>query len=106
MRHPVEIENIEEMRQREGIDDVELRDEIRSLQVGDCVKLTFQAGTKSMASETLAVRITAISGDQFRGKLAKEPAGLGLSTLRLGSAVRFTTAHIHSIAKKQPAREP
>ena len=45
MRNPVEIENIEEMRRREGIDDVELRSEIRDLQVGDSVRLTLMTGT-------------------------------------------------------------
>lgn len=105
MRHPVEIENIEELRQREGIDDVELRAEIRTLRVGDCVKLTFHSGTKSFAGETLLVRITAINGRKFRGKLAKEPAVLGLSTLRVGSLVSFTAAHIHSIPRMQPKDE-
>ena len=45
MRNPVQIENIEEMRRREGIDDVELRSEIRDLQVGDSVRLTLMTGT-------------------------------------------------------------
>src|SRR5207248_1333804 len=38
MRTTIEIENIEEMRRQEGIDDVELRGEIRGLKVGDFVK--------------------------------------------------------------------
>ena len=37
MQKTVEIENIEEMRRREGIEDVELREEIRGLRVGDFV---------------------------------------------------------------------
>jgi hypothetical protein len=44
MRHTVAIEDIEEMRRQEGIDDVELRKAIRGLHVGDSVKLTFLAG--------------------------------------------------------------
>ena len=44
MRNLVEIENIEEMRLREGIDDVELRENIRSLKIGDVVRLTVLTG--------------------------------------------------------------
>jgi hypothetical protein len=105
MRHPVEIENIEEMRRREGIEDVELREEIRRLHIGDFVKLTFLTGTKSFAGETLWVRITSIRGDAFRGKVANRPGSTGLSKLRVGSPVAFTTAHIHSLPKGQPTHE-
>ena len=42
MRHTIVIENIEEMRRREGIDDVELREAIRGLRVGDFVRLRLQ----------------------------------------------------------------
>jgi hypothetical protein len=100
MRHPVEIENIEEMRRREGIEDVELREEIRGLRVGDLVKLTFLTGAHS--SETLLVRITSIRGAAFRGKLANGPTSAGLSSLRVGSPVAFTAAHIHSLPRKRP----
>src|SRR4051794_12299675 len=78
VRNPVEIENIEEMRRREGIEDVELREEIRGLRVGDIVKLTFLTGSHSF--ETLLVRITSIRGAAFRGKLANGPTSAGLST--------------------------
>jgi hypothetical protein len=105
MRNPVEIENIEEMRRREGIDDVELREEIRGLQVGDSVKLTFRPGLQAVAGETLLVRITRIRGDAFRGKLAGRPASAGLAQFRVGSPVAFTAAHIHSVPKVQPAHE-
>src|SRR5262249_7823573 len=104
-RHPVELEDIESLRRREDIDDVELRAEIRNLQVGDCVKLTFQIGAKSLAGETLSVRITSIQGSTFRGKLAEAPSFSGLSRLRAGSRVEFTTSHIHSIRKQQPKQE-
>jgi hypothetical protein len=105
MRNPVEIEDIEEMRRREGIDDVELRIEIRGLHVGDFVKLTLLTGTKSPGGETVLVRITNIRGSAFRGTLSSPPVSPGLSTLRVGSPVAFTTTHIHSLAKGQPARE-
>jgi hypothetical protein len=105
MRKLVEIENIEEMRRQAGIDDVELREEIRGLEIGDLVKLTLLTGTNSSARETLLVRITSIRGSMFRGKLANKPATTGLSKLRVGSHVAFTPAHIHSVAKGQPAYE-
>jgi hypothetical protein len=101
MASGVQIENIEAMRRREGIDDVELREEIRGLAVGDLVMLTFLTGMRSPAAETLLVRITRISDGVFHGKLAGRPASLGLSELRVGSAVHFMTAHIHSIPKTQ-----
>jgi hypothetical protein len=56
MRKVVEIEDIEQRRRRAGIDDVELRSEIRGLRVGDVVRVTFLTGTTSF--ETLSVRIT------------------------------------------------
>jgi hypothetical protein len=105
MRNPVAIEDIEAMRRREGIEDVELREEIRGLQVGDTVKLTFRPSLQAVAGETLSVRITSIRGGAFRGKLATRPISAGLAHLHVGSPVAFTTAHIHSLAKGQPARE-
>jgi hypothetical protein len=99
MLNNVEIENIEEMRRQEGIDDVELRVEIRGLKVGDFVKLTLLIGTTSF--ETLLVRITRIRGSAFRGKLVNRPTASGLSKLDAGAPIAFTTAHIHSLLKKQ-----
>jgi hypothetical protein len=99
MRNSVEIEDIEEKRRREGIEDVELREEIRGLRVGDLVKLTFLAAPSTF--ETLFVRITSIHGSAFRGKLANGPISGRLSRLRVGSAVAFTAAHIHSLPRKQ-----
>jgi hypothetical protein len=101
MPDAVEIENIDEMRRRVGVDDVELRDEIRGLRAGDLVKITLLSGTKPPASETLPVRITSVSGSSFRGELAKRPAAAGLSGVRAGSPVAFTAAHIHSIVKRR-----
>jgi hypothetical protein len=105
MRNPVEIENIEEMRRREGIEDVELREEIRGLAIGDFVKLTLVTSTKSFPGETWLVRITRIRGSAFRGKLANGPASAGLSQLQVGARIAFTTGHIHSIPKAQPTHE-
>jgi hypothetical protein len=109
MRNSIEIENIEEMRHREGIDDVELRAEIRGLGIGDFVKLTLLNGAEPCAGETLTVRITSVKGYTFRGKLVDAPTFVGLSMLRAGSPVRFTKAQIHSIPKpesKHPASRP
>ena len=98
MRNTVEIENIEEMRRVEGIDDVELRMEIRGLKAGDFVYLTFVTSTKSF--ETLQVRITSIRGSAFRGKLVDKPTSSGLKALAPGVPIVFTTAHIHSLLKR------
>jgi hypothetical protein len=104
MRNAVEIENIEEMRRREGIEDVELREEIRQLEIGDFVKLTLLSGVN--ASETVLVRITSINGAAFRGKLASGLVSRGLSNLPVGAPVAFTTAHIHSLPKGRPPADP
>ncbi len=104
MRHVVEIENIEEMRRREGIDDVQLREAIRGLRIGDFVKLTFLTGATPGAGETLPVRITCIREQGFRGKLVDGPASTRLAQLRAGSKVTFTRDHIHSITKQRPGR--
>jgi hypothetical protein len=103
MRDVIEIEDIEEMRRLAGIDDVELRRDIRSLRIGDIVKLTFSAGPG--ACESLFVRITSIRGSAFRGKLANNPVCRSLSKLHIGSAVAFTANHIHSLKKQQPPPE-
>jgi len=105
MRNLIEIENIDEMRRREGIDDVELREDIRALHVGDFVRLTFLAVAKPFARETLSIRITSIRGDAFRGKLADSPASSVLSGLRIGASVTFTRDHIHSIPKERSSHE-
>jgi hypothetical protein len=101
MRKVVEIEDIEQRRLRAGIDDAELRSEIRGLRVGDVVRVTFLTGTTSF--ETLSVRITGISGSAFRGRLADRPVAPALSQLRAGSPVAFTAAHIHSLGKRRAA---
>ena len=70
MREPVVIEDIEEMRRREGIDDVELRQAIRGLRAGDCVRLTALTGDRVPVGKPLLVRITSIRGTAFRGRIA------------------------------------
>jgi hypothetical protein len=105
MRNPVEIENIEAMRRREGIHDVELQEEIRGLCVGACIKLSLLTGTTPCARETVLVRITHIRGSTFRGELATKPASAGLAKLRVGSPLAFTAAHIHSLPREQPTHE-
>ncbi len=106
MDKPVEIENIEQMRFQEGIDDIELRTEVRGLKAGDFVRLTFFAVAKPLARETLLVRITSIRGNAFRGKLAARPTCAGLSDLRVGAPIVFTPAHIHSVTKGQATPKP
>lgn len=99
MPSSVEIEDIEEKRRQEGIDDEELRVEIRGLKVGDLVRLTFLM--RAGAFETLPVRITSIRGSAFRGKLGGKPPTGVLRKLAAGAVIAFTTAHIHSLLRKQ-----
>jgi len=81
---------------------VELREDIQGLQAGDCVKLTFLSGARSFGGETLPVRITSITGADFRGKLVHSPTCKELSFLRTGVLIPFKTDHIHSIARPRP----
>jgi len=104
MRSHVEIENIEELRRQEGIDDVELRKEVRDLRAGDFVKLTLLTSATAGGGETLSVRITSIRGSAFRGKLATKPTSPAFAQLQAGSPITFTPAHIHSIAKRARTR--
>jgi hypothetical protein len=97
------IENIEETRQSVGIDDIELREEIRALEIGDLVKLTFLTG--ATAFETLSVRITSVRGSNFSGALAQRPTSTALSRLKAGTVVAFSAAHIHSVLKLKPIHE-
>ncbi len=106
MRKPVTIEDIEDLRRQQGITDVELREEIQELQVGDLVKLTLLTGTTPGTAETVRVRITRIRDRLFRGRLVQRPTAAGLSQLQEGCFLSFTAAHIHSIPKGQPSHEP
>jgi hypothetical protein len=102
MRMRVEIQNIEDMRRREGIDDIELRESIRRLRVGALVKVTLLTDAPGTSGETLLVRITSIQGDTFRGKLASRPTSANLSGLRIGRVLTFTGSHIHSLPAARP----
>ena len=96
----IEIENIDELRRCEGIDDVELHEDIGRLRVGDHVRLTFLAG--ATFRQTLSVRITRIRAGQFRGRLLGSIARPQLLGLRPDALVSFTAGQIHSIAPRQP----
>jgi hypothetical protein len=106
VRNPADIENIEAMRRRQGIDDVELREEVRALTVGDVVKLTFLYAGRESAGETLLVRITRKRGTTFRGKVLNRPVSGALGNLRVGVVVAFAADHIHSVLKGRAAPEP
>ena len=99
MSDDVEIQDIEQMRQQEGIDDIELRGEVRQLRAGDYVRLTFLAGPRQC--ETIPVRITSIRGGKFRGKLIAGPSSASLPGLHAGLLVVFSQTHIHSVLKRQ-----
>lgn len=99
MRRHIQIENIEEMRRQQGIDDIQLRKEIQGLAIGGLVRLTLLNDTKATVAETLVVRITSIKGRAFRGKLTDGAVHSSLAQLRAGSAVIFAAEHIHSLAK-------
>ena len=100
MRVSVQIENIDELRRCNGIDDIELHGEIDRLRVGDHVLLTFLSGTNLRT--TLPVRITRIRAGRFRGRLAARPAQSKLLGLRANTMVAFTAGQIHSITRPQP----
>lgn len=99
MAEPSKIEDIEEMRRLAGIDDVDLRMAIRRLKPGDLVQLTVSSDARP--NQTALVRITRIRGSAFSGKIARKMPGS-----RIGDLVKFTTANIHSVIKKEstPAR--
>ncbi|MFL5341504.1 MAG: hypothetical protein ACJ8F7_15270 [Gemmataceae bacterium] len=98
MPESIQIEDIEEMRRREGIDDVQLRDGVRNLKAGSFVRLTFLPEGKP-SGETLAVRIMRIARGRYYGQLAQRAVSAGLAELRPGVPVSFTAAHIHSLGR-------
>ena len=95
------IENIDEARKREGIDDVVLRNEIHRLKAGDHVRLSVSSDGKQF--EMLAVRITSLKGTAIRGKLLDKPRSRALGTLVPGSAMKFAASQVHSIVDGKPA---
>jgi hypothetical protein len=100
MRVAIEIENIDELRRCNGIDDIELHEAIDRLRVGDHVLLTFLSGGNLRT--TVPVRITRIRAGRFRGRLAAPIAQPELLGLRANALVAFTAGQIHSIARPQP----
>lgn len=100
MRVSIEIENIDELRRCNGIDDIELHEDISRLRVGDHVLLTFLSGTHLRT--TLPVRITRIRARQFRGRLAAPIARPEWLGVRPNTLVTFTAGQIHSIARQRP----
>ena len=97
--HDMVLEDIESIRQEQGIDDVTLRKEINSLHRGDSVKLTLVTGPAT--SETIMVCITSIRGAAYRGKLTGIPAAKSRVKLPLGAVIAFRATHIHSVAPVQ-----
>ena len=103
MRTHVAIENIEEMRQNQGIDDVELRMEVRDLKACDFVRITLLG---SASAETLTGRITSIVGPAFRGRLVRRPTSAGFFDVTTTTRLSFTADHIHSVPKSIPRHQP
>ena len=102
MRQQFEIEDIEGLRRGQGINDSELRQQVRGLRAGDVVLLTLLAGTAAPGGEMVPVRITRVRGSAFRGALVRKPASSPLAGLRAGSPVVFAASHIHSLLSAQP----
>src|SRR5262245_22129946 len=92
-----QIEEIDALRRQNGIDDVELHQEIARLRVGDRVRLTFLAGPGLPAPLTLRAPVTHIGEGGFRGRLVDSPAGRAPAELRRGMVVVFTAGQIHSV---------
>ena len=105
MRGPLQVQDIEEMRRRAGIEDVELPQAIHVLRVGALVKITLLTGAPGAGGETLLVRIASIRGGAFRGKLTGRPTSAALSGLRVGRALAFTGSHIHSLPRMRPDQD-
>ena len=98
MRKSLQMEDIETMRRECGIHDVQLRRDIRALDKGDLVRITFLTGLVRFPGETLLVRVTSRRGDTFRGKLAEKPRAAELAEFGLGWPVEFHYGQIHSVS--------
>lgn len=101
----IEIENIECMRLREGINDLELRQDIRGLRIGHCVKLTLVSGDRPLEGETVTVRITVHSRRIVPGQAGKAAGVRCLQGPGGAAPLTFSTAHIHSILKARPPEQ-
>lgn len=102
----MQIQDIEELRRQEGIDDPELRAQICALKRGDFIKVTLLSDPHAIAGETLMVRITSIRNGIFRGKLATSPSSAVLGALDAGTAIVFRAAHIHSVSNHRSPSRP
>lgn len=98
----ISVENIEKMRQREGINDCELRDEISRLKVGDVVHITLLADRGT--AEDVLIRITSINKLRFTGMLAKPAVNTRLQQSTDGMTLYFNADHIHSIHQSAAAK--
>jgi hypothetical protein len=92
----VEFEDIEGLRREAGIDDGELREQVRRLRAGDSVRLTAANGGEAGPRDRLLVRIIDIRGGVFRGSLVGA-AGARPARLKAGSSLSFRASHIHSV---------
>jgi hypothetical protein len=102
LAHRVLLENIEAMRRQAGIDDSDLKDAIGRLVIGDHVRVTLRSD-ESTSCETAVLRITEIGRMEFRGVLTGTPTTKGLTSLRAGFLLAFTTEHIHSLPNARKA---
>jgi hypothetical protein len=101
----IEIENIEHMRRCLGIDDDRLHHEVARLQIGNIVRLTLRAGSRT--GECVLVRIVTRRKQEFTGELTTSPTDPNLQRLTSGTLLSFTADHVHSVHKTQdsiPAR--
>jgi hypothetical protein len=97
------IENIDEARKREGIDDIVLHKEIVRLKAGSHVRLSVSSDGKQF--EMVNVRITSVKGNALRGKVLEKPRSRSLGSLVAGSAMTFAAGQVHSIVDGKPACE-
>ena len=99
MRQTLRIENIERMRREKGIFDTQLMEDIRCLQIGHHVNVTFLCNHGRTGNKTVRVRICRIEELVMHGSLVET---LSPATLKVGSLVTFKACHIHSIPVAQP----
>jgi hypothetical protein len=96
MRPRVEFEDIEGLRREAGIDDGELREQVRRLRAGDSVRLTAATGGDPGPLDRLLVRIISVRAGVFHGSIVRA-AGTRAARLEAGSPLTFRAAHIHSV---------
>jgi hypothetical protein len=97
----IQIEDIDAVRLREGIDDVGLRKSVAQLGASDRVCLSISLDGKSF--EKVSVRITSCRGGTFRGKLLSKPHSTGLRDLDADRLLVFSASQIHSIITSRGA---